>query len=76
MTIIGVYESDGRRGAVDFMEEKDSAPLDVAPVLDEVEFLPFRRRVFEANTMYTVRLPLQRRVAARAATACRNSLAD
>jgi len=38
--------------AVDFVEEQASAPSDLQSIFEEVEFLAFRRRVFEANTMY------------------------
>ena len=34
------------------MEEQASAPSDLQSIFEEVEFLAFRRRVFEANTMY------------------------
>ena len=50
--IIGVHEADARRGAVDFMQERASAPADLQSIVEEVEFLPFRRRIFEANSMY------------------------
>ena len=37
---------------MDFVEEQASAPSDLQSIFEEVEFLAFRRRVFEANTMY------------------------
>ena len=39
-TLLGVYESDERRGAVDF------TPPDLRVLFTEIEFLPFRRREF------------------------------
>ena len=50
--IIGVFEADSRRGAVDFNEERLSAPADLKSIIEQVEFIAFRRRIFEANTMY------------------------
>ena len=40
------------RMTTDFVEEQASAPSDLQSIFEEVEFLAFRRRVFEANTMY------------------------
>lgn len=50
--IIGVFEADSRPGAVDFNEERLSAPADLKSIIEQVEFIAFRRRIFEANTMY------------------------
>ena len=50
--MLGVYESDERRGKLDFAAEYDAAPADLKEIFNLVEFLPFRRRAFEAQTMY------------------------
>ena len=50
--LIGVYEADERRGKVDFGAEIESAPDDLKYIITQVEFLAFRRRHFEAETMY------------------------
>lgn len=53
LDIVGVSEQDPRRGAVDFAKERESAPPHLRTLVDDVEFLAFRRREFEARAMYT-----------------------
>ena len=52
LDLVGISEQDPRRGAVDFAKERESAPLHLRTLIDDVEFLPFRRREFEAKAMY------------------------
>jgi hypothetical protein len=56
LDIVGVAEQDPRRGPVVFEEEKALARASGAPELeslvDDLEFIPFRRRRFEAEGMY------------------------
>jgi hypothetical protein len=53
LTMVGVSEQDPRRGAVDFGKERERAPSHLKDLIDDLEFLPFRRRQFEAEGMYT-----------------------
>jgi hypothetical protein len=48
---VGVVEKDSRHGAADFATEKERAPADLKHLLDEVEFIEYRRRDFEAKAM-------------------------
>jgi hypothetical protein len=50
-TFIGVKEDDARHGAVDLVKEKESAPQDLQHIVDNVEFIPYRRRVWERQAM-------------------------
>eukprot|EP01043_Picozoa_sp_COSAG02_P058231 COSAG02_NODE_7213_length_3115_cov_2.587202_3_plen_140_part_00 len=50
--IVGVSEQDPRRGPVSFDVERESAPKELRHLIDDTEFLPFRRRAFEARAMY------------------------
>lgn len=56
LDIVGVAEQDPRRGPVVFEKEKKLARASGAPELeslvDDLEFIPFRRRRFEAEGMY------------------------
>ena len=52
LKFVGVFEDDERRGKVDFVAEKAACPDRLSHMLDDVEFLAFRRRQFEAETMY------------------------
>ena len=47
-----MFEADSQRGTVDFNEERLSTPAGLKSIIEQVEFIPFRRRIFEANTMY------------------------
>ena len=58
---IGVVEKDSRHGAADFGKEKDRAPADLKYLMDDVEFIEYRRRDFEAKAMVA---ELMRRVRA------------
>lgn len=49
--IVGVKEPDCRHGAPDFKHEKESAPQDLVHLLDDVEFIDYRRRGFEQKAM-------------------------
>ena len=49
--IVGVVEKDSRHNPADFGKEKERAPADLKHLLDEVEFIEFRRRDFEAVAM-------------------------
>lgn len=49
--IIGVVEDDPRHGRPDFAAEKLAAPQDLSHILEEVEFVPFRRRKHEEHAM-------------------------
>jgi hypothetical protein len=54
--LIGILETDSRHGAPQppekiFKQEKDSAPEDLKHLLDDVEFMPYRRREFELEAM-------------------------
>ena len=49
--IVGVVEKDSRHGPADFGKEKERAPADLKHLLDEVEFIEYRRRDFEAAAM-------------------------
>ena len=51
--MVGIKEDDDRRGKVDFGTESETCPSDLLFILNNVEFLPFRRRYFEAQTMYS-----------------------
>jgi hypothetical protein len=44
-------EKDSRHGPADFGKEKERAPADLKHLLDEVEFIEYRRRDFEAAAM-------------------------
>lgn len=48
---LGVVEKDTRHNPADFAKEKRRAPADLKHLLDEVEFIEYRRRDFEANAM-------------------------
>ena len=48
---VGVIEVDNRHNAANILEEKENAPSDLKCILDEVEFIPFRRRDYEEATM-------------------------
>ncbi len=50
-SIVGVVEKDSRHGPADFGKEKERAPADLKHLLDEVEFIEYRRRDFEAAAM-------------------------
>ena len=49
--IVGVHEKDERHNPADFSEEKERAPEDLKHLLDDVEFIEYRRRGFEAQAM-------------------------
>ena len=71
LTFCGVFEQDTRRGPVDFARELQDAPSDLKGVVANTEFLPFRRRRFEAEAMYDQLLKkgkFGRRVSARGTT--------
>jgi hypothetical protein len=48
---VGVVEKDIRHGNADFSKEKERAPADLKHLLDDVEFIEYRRRDFEAEAM-------------------------
>jgi hypothetical protein len=48
---VGVVEKDSRHHPADFGAEKQRAPPDLKRLLDEVEYLEYRRRDFEAAAM-------------------------
>ena len=48
---VGVVEKDVRHGNADFSLEKERAPADLKHLLDDVEFIEYRRRDFEAKAM-------------------------
>ena len=48
---VGVVETDSRHGAADFKKEKDRAPADLKHLLDEIHFIHYRRRAYEATAM-------------------------
>eukprot|EP01047_Picozoa_sp_COSAG01_P002170 COSAG01_NODE_56_length_31088_cov_39.354771_6_plen_516_part_00 len=50
---VGVVEKDKRHGPADFAAEKSIAPADLAHILDDVEFIEYRRRDFEVKAMIT-----------------------
>ena len=50
-SFIGVVEKDSRHGAAVFGKEKDRAPADLKHLLDEVEYIEYCRRDFEARAM-------------------------
>eukprot|EP01049_Picozoa_sp_SAG25_P012796 SAG25_NODE_1816_length_2296_cov_1.573054_1_plen_524_part_10 len=45
---VGVVEKDGRHHPADFGREKARAPTDLKRLLDDVEYIEYRRRDFEA----------------------------
>ena len=49
--LIGVIEKDKRHLPADFDKEKRRAPPDLKHILDDVEFIDYRRRDFEAAAM-------------------------
>lgn len=49
--MVGVVEKDSRHSPADFGKEKERAPADLKHLLDEVEFIEYRRRDFEAAVM-------------------------
>jgi len=49
--LIGVKEEDERHGVPDFAAEKASAPKDLQHLLNDVEFIAFRRRGYEEKAM-------------------------
>ena len=48
---VGVVENDSRHSPADFRIEKARAPTDLEHLLDEVEFIEYRRRDFEVEAM-------------------------
>jgi hypothetical protein len=50
---VGVVEKDTRHGPANFDTEKRRAPEDLVHILDDVEFIAYRRRDFEAKAMIT-----------------------
>jgi hypothetical protein len=50
--LLQVKEEDPRRGVVDFAAEAESAPEHLKCILQTTEFLAFRRRRYEADSMY------------------------
>lgn len=49
--IVGVVEKDSRHSPADFVKEKERAPADLKHLLDDVEFVEYRRRDFEARAL-------------------------
>jgi hypothetical protein len=49
--LVGVVEKDSRHGPADFGLEARRAPADLKHVLNDVEFIEYRRRGFEAEAM-------------------------
>jgi hypothetical protein len=49
--LIGVVEKDSRHSPADFGKEKERAPVDLKHLLDDVEFLDYRRRGYEEKGM-------------------------
>eukprot|EP01045_Picozoa_sp_COSAG04_P027892 COSAG04_NODE_4189_length_2244_cov_22.203730_1_plen_434_part_00 len=49
--LVGVHEADNRHGAANFRTEKQRAPVDLEHLLDDVEFIEYRRRGYEADAM-------------------------
>ena len=49
--LVGVNEDDSRHGAADFDTERQRAPADLEHLLDDVEFVEYRRRGFYAEAM-------------------------
>jgi hypothetical protein len=50
-SFIGVVEQDPRHSPADFTKEKDHAPDDLKHLLDEIEFICYRRKDFEQEAM-------------------------
>jgi hypothetical protein len=50
-SFVGVVEKDSWHDAADFGKEKERAPAELEHLLDEVEFIEYRRRDFEAKAM-------------------------
>merc|ERR1711969_469032 len=50
-SFVGVVEKDSRHCPADFGKEKARAPADLEHLLDEVEFIEYRRRDFEVRAM-------------------------
>jgi hypothetical protein len=48
---VGIVEKDSRHSPADFGKEKERAPVDLKYLLDDVEFMPYRRRKYEAEAM-------------------------
>jgi hypothetical protein len=48
---VGVVEKDSRHHPADFGQEKARAPTDLKRLLDDVEYIEYRRRDFEAAAM-------------------------
>eukprot|EP01050_Picozoa_sp_SAG11_P024404 SAG11_NODE_5181_length_1638_cov_1.339181_2_plen_96_part_00 len=47
-----MYEDKAdHHGRADFLKEKESAPADLKHLLDDVEFIPYRRREHEVQAM-------------------------
>ena len=48
---VGVMEDDARHGKADVALEKSRAPADLKHLLDDVEFIAYRRRAHESEAM-------------------------
>jgi hypothetical protein len=52
-TFLGVVEKDMRHSPADFAKERARAPADLKHLLDDVEYIEYRRRDFEVRAMVT-----------------------
>lgn len=51
--IILIHETDDRHGKFDFGAEREAAPEDLQSLLTNIESLPWRRRKFERNAVFS-----------------------
>ena len=49
LEFVGVSEQDPRRGPVAFDQEREAAPADLKWAIDDVEYIPFRRKSCAPN---------------------------